>query len=64
MFFNSQRREQEEKFLETIRDFLFQHILEPTRCRGTDDLSTIDLILTDEKNQMTGLTISGTSRKN
>ena len=46
----------EEKFLETIRDcFLFQHVLEPTRCRGTDDPSTIDLIFTDEENQITDL---------
>ena len=29
----------EEKFLETLRDsFLYQHILEPTRRRGSDDL--------------------------
>ena len=44
----------EERFLEAVRDsFLHQHVQEPTRCRGTDDPSTIDLILTGEENQIT-----------
>jgi len=60
MFFTSQQREQRRKFLEIIRYcFLFQHVYEPelksTRCCGTDDSSTVDLILTDEENQITGL---------
>ena len=42
----------EEKFLETLRDsFLHQNVEEPTRCRGTDDPSLVDLILTVEANQ-------------
>ena len=46
----------EERFLEAIRDsFLYQHVQEPTRCRGTDDPSLIDLILTGEDNQITDL---------
>ena len=46
----------EEKFLEAVRDsFLYQHVKEPTRCRGTDEPSTIDLIFTGENNQITGL---------
>ncbi|XP_066914556.1 uncharacterized protein [Clytia hemisphaerica] len=40
----------EEQFLDALRDsFLHQHVDEPTRCRGSDDPSTIDLIFTDEK---------------
>jgi len=55
--FSSHNEEsKEEKFLETIHDcFLFQNAQEPTRCRGTDDPSTIDLIFTDEENQITDL---------
>ena len=46
----------EEKFLEALRDsFFHQHVQEPTRCRGTDNPSTIDLILTGEDNQITNL---------
>ena len=42
----------EEKFLDTLRDsFLHQNVDEPTRCRGTDDPSLVDLILTGEANQ-------------
>ena len=38
------------QFVETIRDcFLYQHILEPTRGRGSDKPSLIDLVLTNEK---------------
>ena len=47
-----------EKFLEAFRDaFFYQHVNEPTRARGTDEPSLIDLILSNEelenqKNQM------------
>ena len=38
------------KFIEAVRDcFLFQHVQEPTRARGNDDPSLIDLILTNEE---------------
>ena len=34
-----------DKFVECVRDnFLFQHITEPTRQRGSDTPSTLDLI--------------------
>ena len=46
----------ESKFLETIRDcFLHQHILEPTRARGNDDPSTLDLLLSNEEMQVSDL---------
>ena len=46
----------EEKFLDALRDsFLHQHVDEPTRCRGTDDPSIVDLILTSEANQLNNL---------
>ncbi|XP_066924072.1 uncharacterized protein [Clytia hemisphaerica] len=46
----------EEKFLNALRDaYLHQHVNEPTRCRGTDDPSLIDLILTGEENQIRNL---------
>ena len=42
----------EERFLDALRDsFLHQNVEEPTRCRGTDDPSMVDLILTGEANQ-------------
>ena len=41
------------KFIESLRDcFLFQHIDKPTRVRGNDDPSLIDLLLTNEENQV------------
>jgi len=41
----------EANFLETLRDcFLFQSASEPTRNCGTDEPSTLDLILTNEDN--------------
>lgn len=44
------------KFIEAIHDtFLYQHVRFPTRCRGTDQPSTIDLIFTDEENQIGNL---------
>ena len=43
----------ESKFIEAVRDcFLFQHVEEPTRARGNDDPSLIDLILTNEELQV------------
>ena len=43
----------ENKFIETVRDcFLFQHISEPTRCRGKDQPHTLDLIFTNEENMV------------
>ena len=46
----------ETKFIETIQDcFLYQHVTLPTRCRGTDRPSTIDLVLTNEEQQIGNL---------
>ena len=46
----------EEKFLEALRDsYLHQHVKELTRCRGNDEPSTIDLILTGDEHQITEL---------
>ena len=43
----------EEKFLNALRDsHLYQHVKEPTRSRGLDEPSTIDLIFTNEENQV------------
>ena len=39
--------------MEAVRDcFLFQHVEEPTRIRGNDNPSLIDLILTNEELQV------------
>ncbi|XP_066923557.1 uncharacterized protein [Clytia hemisphaerica] len=49
----------EEKFLDALRDaFFYQLVDEPTRCRGTDEPSTIDLILTHEQNQVSDLQVN------
>ena len=46
----------EENFLEALRDsYLYQHVLEPTRCRGFDEASTLDLIITNEEGQISKL---------
>ena len=46
----------EAKFLDAIRDsYLHQHLLEPTRRRGTDEPSLIDLLLTDEEMQVSDI---------
>ena len=46
----------EERFLDTLRDsFLYQHVTEPTRCRGTNTPSIIDLILSGDENQISNL---------
>ena len=47
----------EAKFVETIRDcYLHQHIDEPTRRRGNDEPSLIDLVFTDEDMQVSDVT--------
>ena len=46
----------EERFLNVLRDsFLHQNVDESTRCRGTDDPSLVDLVLTGEANQIQNL---------
>ena len=46
----------EHKFLETLRDcYLFQHVTEPTRARGTDEPSLLDLIITNEEMQVSDI---------
>ena len=47
----SQNEDDEEyQFLESLRDgFLFQHVLQPTRVRGENEPSTLDLLLTNEE---------------
>ena len=46
----------ESNFLEAVHDcYLYQHIIEPTRIRGTDTPSLLDLILTDEEFQVSEL---------
>ena len=42
----------EEKFIEAARDSYLQHVEKPTRRRGHDDPSLLDLILTDESMQV------------
>ena len=55
---NSLQKNENEIFIECIRDsFLFQHITEPTRHRGTDNPSTLDLILTNEENLISNINI-------
>ena len=54
----NQQNEQslEVRFIEVIRDsFLHQHITEHTRCRRTDIPSTIDLLFTDEADQVSNI---------
>ena len=49
-------KSKEVKFIETVRDcFLHQHITKPTRRRGNDNPSVIDLILTDEAMQVSDI---------
>ncbi len=46
------------KFLECVRDcYLYQHITEPTRGRGTDKPSTIDLIFSNEEGMINNIEI-------
>ena len=47
---------QEFKFIECIRDsFLFQHITNPTRVRGSDTPNVLDLIFTNESNMASNI---------
>ena len=46
----------EEKFLEALKDsFLFQHVTQPTRHRGSDEPSILDLVLTNEEMQISNI---------
>ena len=46
----------EAKFIEGVRDsYLYQHVESPTRRRGTDDPSLLDLILTNEEMQISDI---------
>ena len=46
----------EAKFLSTLQDsFMHQHVLEPTRRRGNDTPSTLDLVITDEATQISDI---------
>ena len=43
----------EEKFLQCCQDtFLYQHVKQPTRARGQDEPSLIDLVFTNEENMI------------
>jgi hypothetical protein len=45
--------EQAHNLVETLRDcYLFQHLDQPTRLRGTDNPSLLDLVLTNEENML------------
>ena len=45
-------------FIEKIRDkFLTQHVTEPTRCRGSDNPSTLDLVLTNDENLVAAIEV-------
>lgn len=47
------------KFIESIRDcFLYQHVISPTRGRGSDNPSVIDLVLTSEEEIISELNIN------
>ena len=49
----------EHRFIECIRDcFLFQHVCEPTRKRGSDKPSTLDLLFTNEEHMIQNLEIN------
>ena len=46
----------EHTFIDTVKDcFFYQHSQEPTRKRGNDEASTLDLIFTDEEMQVSGI---------
>ena len=46
----------EAQFLKTVRDsFFYQHIDEPTRARGSNNPSLIDLVFTDEEMQVSNV---------
>ena len=47
---------EEEKFLDALKDsFLFQHVTQPTRHRGSDEPSILDLVLTNEEMQISNI---------
>ena len=53
---NHNEESKEVKFIETVRDcYLYQHITEPTRYRGADEPSVIDLVFTEEATQISEL---------
>ena len=46
----------EMKFIEGVRDcYLHQHVEKPTRRRGSDEPSLLDLVLTNEEMQVTDI---------
>ena len=52
------------KFIETLRDsFLFQHIQKPTRVRGKNEPSTLELLLTNEEGMIDEIEMESTFRK-
>ena len=55
---NTLQKRENEIFIECIRDsYLYQHIKEPTRQRGGDKPSVLDLIFTNEENTVTDIEI-------
>ena len=53
---SSSENSMEYKFIEAARDsYFFQHITKPTRCRGKDNPSLIDLLFTDEEMNVSGI---------
>ena len=53
---NHGEQSKEAQFIETIRDcFLFQHIETPTRVRGNDEPSLLDLVLTNEEEHVSNV---------
>ncbi len=50
---NTNELHQATVFLEVIRDlFLYQHVKKPTRFRGDDIATTLDLVFTNKKNMI------------
>lgn len=55
---NNLQHNENDNFIQCIRDsFLFLHITGPTRQRGDDKPSTLDLILSNEENMISDITI-------
>ena len=53
---NESEESKEYRFLETVRDcFIHQHISKPTRIRGNNDPSLLDLVLSDEPLQVSNI---------
>ena len=56
---NGNENSMEYKFIESIRDcFLYQHVTTPTRGRGSDNPSVIDLVFTREEGVINDLSIN------